>query len=463
MIRRPPRSTLSSSSAASDVYKRQVKHGGEGGADSKKLAYLTMMNARVTLAGGAAGALSKAATIAIRYAAVRKQGFLDAKEEEETIILDYRFTQYRLLKQLCFALANKLACNTMQTKMGDFKELASSDQPIPDISELHATAAGMKGYCCERTAVGIEDCRKACGGAGYLMSSGIASLEVDYKWRATAEGDTVVMLLETAKFLVKSVAQAQSGEELVGLASCLSVLARPDFDPGSLVGPKPLEPHGWLDLQFLSNLFEARTVSAVDSATKAMVAREASHPMEPKRAAMAACTLQLMRAGECHVSFFLLSCFKQHVEAVADPACKAALTTACALYGLTEILDGSMWSGLLDGADQAAAQAAVSLALDVLRPDAVGLVDCFEFPDVVLNSTIGRADGNVYEATFEAAQKSPLNQTGGKIPGWLERIKPFLDLDYLEMRDGEEGAANLSATPTVTDTLTANPAVASKL
>src|SRR5664279_3690661 len=31
MIRRPPRSTLSSSSAASDVYKRQLKRGGAAG------------------------------------------------------------------------------------------------------------------------------------------------------------------------------------------------------------------------------------------------------------------------------------------------------------------------------------------------------------------------------------------------------------------------------------------------
>ena len=33
MIRRPPRSTLDRSSAASDVYKRQVRVAGEGGSD----------------------------------------------------------------------------------------------------------------------------------------------------------------------------------------------------------------------------------------------------------------------------------------------------------------------------------------------------------------------------------------------------------------------------------------------
>lgn len=422
-----------------------VKHGAKQAPGSDKMAYLTMMNARMTMIGGAAGALSKACTIAIRYAAVRKQGFKDSQEQDETTILDYRFTQYRLLKQLSFVLANKLACNVMQVKMGDFKELANSDKPIPDISELHATTAGMKGYCCERTALGIEDCRKACGGAAYLMSSGIASLEVDYKWRATAEGDTVVLLLETAKYLLKSVATARDGGKLDGLSACLSVLADPELKLESVLGSKPGTAEGWLSLPFLCKLFEARTVAAVGSADRALAARLARHPDEDRRAAMGACTLQLMRAGECHVAFFMLCSFSQAVEQVQDAACQRVLSAACALFGLSEVLEGTMWAGLMDGADQTLAQDAVNIALDVLRPEAVSLVDCFEFPDVVLNSTIGRQDGNVYEASYEAAVKSPLNQT--EIPVWLEKIQPFLDLEYLALRDGDEGAANLKTKP----------------
>jgi hypothetical protein len=55
-----------------------------------------------------------------------------------------------------------------------------------------------------------------------------------------------------------------------------------------------------------------------------------------------------------------------------------------------------------------------------LRPDAVALVDAFDIPDNVLNSTIGRKDGNVYEAIFNAAPKSELNQQDPFI-GWGER------------------------------------------
>ena len=59
---------------------------------------------------------------------------------------------------------------------------------------------------------GIEDLRKACGGHGYLMNSGIASLEGDYKYNATAEGDFVVLLLQTARYLYGARAAARAPE-----------------------------------------------------------------------------------------------------------------------------------------------------------------------------------------------------------------------------------------------------------
>ena len=282
---------------------RYVKHGADGSADGSsvaekgadKSAYLTMMMARTTMIGGAAGALSKACTIAVRYAAVRKQGFKDATEKEEVPILDYKYTQYRLLKQLGFAIANKFACNYFLTRLGDFKDLAGSGGKqiggFDDISELHATAAGMKGFCCERAALGIEDCRKACGGHGYLLSSGIAALEADYKWRATAEGDTVVMLLETAKYLIKSVQEARKGVALIGLAQCLAVIGQPGFDVKTTTPPKPTTTEGWLDIAFLQKLFEARTIAAVYSADQAL--SERTRAGQDARAAFADCTLQV--------------------------------------------------------------------------------------------------------------------------------------------------------------------------
>lgn len=41
----------------------------------------------------------------------------------------------------------------------------------------------------------------------------------------------------------------------------------------------------------------------------------------------------------------------------------------------------------------------------------MALVDALDFTDTVLESALGRFDGNVYEALYEYAKSSPLNKT----------------------------------------------------
>ncbi len=58
-----------------------------------------------------------------------------------------------------------------------------------DIKEIAAASAGLKALCTKIAVEGIEDCRKCCGGNGYLMNSGLAQFGCDYLWQITAEGD----------------------------------------------------------------------------------------------------------------------------------------------------------------------------------------------------------------------------------------------------------------------------------
>lgn len=55
-------------------------------------------------------------------------------------------------------------------------------------------------------------------------------------------------------------------------------------------------------------------------------------------------------------------------------------------------------------------QEKLELCLAEIRPNAVGIVDGFDIPDLILNSALGAFDGNVYERLFAEAQKSPLNK-----------------------------------------------------
>ncbi|KAF3549799.1 hypothetical protein DY000_02001876 [Brassica cretica] len=60
-----------------------------------------------------------------------------------------------------------------------------------------------------------------------------------------------------------------------------------------------------------------------------------------------------------------------------------------------------------------------------LRPNAVALVDAFDYTDHYLGSVLGRYDGNVYPKLFEEALKDPLNDS--VVPdGYHEYIRPFI-------------------------------------
>lgn len=63
--------------------------------------------------------------------------------------------------------------------------------------------------------------------------------------------------------------------------------------------------------------------------------------------------------------------------------------------------------------------------LSQLRPNAVGIVDGFDFHDRILSSSLGVWDGQVYEQLFEAASKSPLNKDPVN-ESFHKYLKPFL-------------------------------------
>jgi len=426
-----------------------VKHAAQSkGKSGEKLQYLTMMQARASMVGGAAAALAKATTIAIRYALVRQQGFKDTAAgisyvSQEHQIIDYKMTQYRLLKQLAFAVANRFVFMWLNKRKSEIQAglTTSSESSTDDLPELHASSAGLKGLCCDRAAVGIEDCRKACGGAGYLLASGIAALEQDYKWRSTAEGDTVVMLLQTARFLIRSLGDARAGKTLSGLAKCLEVVGQGKATVQDMKPASPKDVAGWCDLNYLASLLECRTVLSCCAADEQLQMKlKAGKKFDE---AWQALTLTMTKLGEAHVVYFMFRKFKDSIEEVKDDRCRAALTRLCALHGLAEVADGSQWAGLLSAADSAAVDAAISDMCTELRPDAAALTDAFEFPDHVLNSTIGRSDGNVYEAQYAAAVRSPLNRN--EVPEWLEAMRPYLDFELLSRRNGHKGAANFLA------------------
>jgi acyl-CoA oxidase len=81
-----------------------------------------------------------------------------------------------------------------------------------------------------------------------------------------------------------------------------------------------------------------------------------------------------------------------------------------ALYYIEDGLGEFTEDGYLNQAQIGMLRFKVRQLLEQIRPDAIPLVDSFNFSDFELNSALGRYDGNVYEALFEMAQHEPLNK-----------------------------------------------------
>jgi len=415
---------------------KYVKHdlSDGGGSNNEKGSYLTMMTARVMMVAGASIFLSKAATIAVRYSAVRRQGFKESEKgqsykSEQNKIIDYKMNQFLLMKNLALAFAIRFTSKMLSDRMNDIA--TDNTDAATDLSEMHATSAGLKGYCCYASTLGIEEMRKACGGAGYLMASGIAKLEADYKWRATAEGDTFVMLLETAKYLMKACKDAQEGRELSGLAQCLAVLRDSTFAVNDIRPKEPRTADDLMSIDYLLEWFKFRTIAQVKMTRDSLDARMKAG--ESFNEAWKALTLRAIYTGQSHVLYFMLTKFAERVKQCEDAACQAVLQRLCVLFALADMMDGKQWQGLYDISTFTLIEEATSSVCNALRPDSVALVDSWDYTDAALNSTIGAKDGNIYERQYTAALRSETNKS--KKPEFLEAIKPYLDLEFLALRN----------------------------
>ncbi|KAF6020084.1 ACOX1 [Bugula neritina] len=106
---------------------------------------------------------------------------------------------------------------------------------------------------------------------------------------------------------------------------------------------------------------------------------------------------------------------------------KAVLTQVCEFYLVNNILDHSgtfLQNDVLNPSQASLLRTRRIELLAELRPNAVALVDAFDYPDRLLNSCLGRYDGNVYEALYEYAKSSSLNQHQVH-PSFHKYVKPM--------------------------------------
>lgn len=371
-----------------------------------KANYATMVLVRVQIIAWTKDTLRQAACVAVRYSAVRRQTTLKPGTPEQQV-LDFQTQQWKIFP----ALAASYACHFIAEDMhasynAAYTEIVRGNNK--KLAELHAQSSGLKAFLTDMSATLVETCRRSCGGHGYLLSSGVAENMVSSLALVTIEGENTVLYLQTARYLMKQMANAVSGTKTQGPTAYMN------RDISSYICPVEVK----RDCRNLNKLREVYTQRA--HRVVMMVAQKLQMDMEsgmPQEAVFNNNMVSLVRAAKAHLHLTVIDIFITKVDNFRR-TCSAELYKV-----MTELCNFFVVHGIVQEAGDFLEMETLGLAqiewlrqeefelLAVLRPNAVGLVDAYDMHDETVASTLGWYDGNAYQHLFESTQYEPMNQT----------------------------------------------------
>ncbi len=165
----------------------------------------TLIQGRISVCGAAINASKVALAIAVRHALTRRQ--FGPPDGDEVVLMTYRTHQRRLLPHLADTYALHFAQERLVATLAE----RFGDDDDEKLRELETMAAGLKAVGTWHATATIQECREACGGAGYRRASRFAALKADTDVFTTFEGDNTVLLQLVAKNLLTDF-KAEFGE-----------------------------------------------------------------------------------------------------------------------------------------------------------------------------------------------------------------------------------------------------------
>ena len=361
-------------------------------------------------------------TIGVRYSCCRKQGFPAPGVPEQTI-MDYGMQQHIMLTLLSCSYALKFTSlyvvNFSSKAMAqlDANTSEGTESFLTQMPELHATTSGLKALSTKLACEGIEVIRKACGGHGYGLFSGLPQLYLNTLRSQTVEGDNNVLCLQTSRFLVKAIEEAKSNGG-VNLSPILAYLKR-DFT-GNKAHCSVKNGYDWRNRDVQLNCFGHWALREVSTATENYLKGQETMPeYQSKNENM----YELVQMAYTHSYFSILTSFAGAIENYKESNTMNSdvlrvMERLCDLFALSTLqqnIGGITMDGFVDQQQVMLLNQEVKSLMNEIRPDAVALVDSFGFDDILeLHQTaIGRYDGNYTKHLWEWSQKDPNNNAKG--------------------------------------------------
>jgi acyl-CoA oxidase len=363
----------------------------------------TLVQGRVCVGGAAINASKVALAIAVEYAHHRRQ-FGNPGSDTEEVLLDYGMHQRRLFPLLARTYALHFAQERVAADLhGVFSDI--TDEGAAELARraLESRAAGTKALGTWHASRTIQECREACGGAGYLSVNRFDALRADTDVFTTFEGDNTILMQLVAKGLLTDYKDSFEDLDSIGMVrfvastavetvlertNARSILERlrdavpvggrgGDDDPDLLDGAYQLEMLTWREEHILASVAR-RLKSGMDKGLDPAVV-------------FSRCQDHVISAAHAHVERIVLEAFLDKLATLEDGPNKQALTLMCDLYALSSIETDRAWfleHGRLSNARAKAVTAQVNELGRRVRPVAQQLVDAFGVPREMLRAEL---------------------------------------------------------------------------
>ncbi|WP_404352665.1 acyl-CoA dehydrogenase family protein [Phycicoccus jejuensis] len=360
----------------------------------------TLVQGRVSVGGGALAASKVAIEIAVRYGLRRRQ-FEAPGTDDETLLLDYGMHQRRLLPLVARAYALSAAQQEVARQLHEVFSPETPEAPERDVRALESRAAGQKALATWHATHAIQECREACGGAGYLSANRFAALKADTDVFTTFEGDNHVLLQLVAKGLLTDYSSSFEDLDQRGMVRFVAGLAVDTIVERTaahqlLERIRDVLPTGRdgadTDAGLLDPDYHLAMLRFREEHQVAGVARRLKAGVDagrPPGEVFNDVQDHVIAAARSHVERLVVEAFVAQVRAQPEGPTREVLGALCDLHALVTIEADRGWfleHGRLSAPRSKAITREVTALLRRLRPVALELVEAFGIPPEVLGA-----------------------------------------------------------------------------
>lgn len=385
----------------------------------------SLVQGRVSLDGAAVNAQKIGLAIAVRYGNERRQ--FPGANGEETVLLDYGRHQRRLIP----LIARTYAAHFAHDRLLDlFHAVFSGEMDTPESREdLETMAAALKASSTWTALSTLQECREACGGAGFIAENRLTGLRADLDIYVTFEGDNTVLMQLVGKRLLTDYANEFKNIDAGGMARLVVERAADTVLYGTPVARA---------LQTITDQGQRRRAvghlrgeeaqrSLLADRVETMVEHVAGRlrPASKLPAAEAAALFnqnqhELIEMAKAHAELVQWEAFTKALLDVEDEGTRRVLTWVRDLYGLTVIESNLAWylmNGRLTGQRARTVSSYIDRLVLRLRPHAQDLVDAFGYGPEHLRASIATGaekerqdEARAYYRALRAAGDEPVKE-----------------------------------------------------